>query len=291
MKCYVGIATKGRPEILAETLRVLEGQTCPPDRVVICPASSEDLPNELLQQLQFDVQVVSGPTGLTSQRNAVISASNDADILVFIDDDFFLAADYLEKCQSLFRSQPDVVVATGKVIADGIHGLGIDPTEGKRLLQAGCAESPEPVDLIYGGYGCNMAFRMATIRNHELRFDEKLPLYGWQEDIDFSRQMSKYGKIVKDLRLTGVHLGHKGGRGSGIRFGYSQIANPVYLCRKGTMAQSFAYPMMTRNVLKNVLRFAFPESHVDRRGRLYGNFIALGHWIRGKLDPEAVLTL
>ena len=34
--------------------------------------------------------------------------------------------------------------------------------------------------------------------------------------------------------LRGVHLGNKRGRVSGLRFGYSQIANPIYLLQKGT---------------------------------------------------------
>ena len=42
------------------------------------------------------------------------------------------------------------------------------------------------------------------------RFDENLPLYGWLEDVDFCRQLARYGRIVKNIRLIGVHLGSKG---------------------------------------------------------------------------------
>src|SRR6202040_3955084 len=92
----------------------------------------------------------------------------------------------------------------------------------------------------YGTYGCNMAFRLKPIVSHNVVFDDNLPLYGWQEDIDFSRRVLPYGRIVRSKSLRGVHLGIKLGRTSGVRFGYSQIANPIYLTRKGTMSRKHA---------------------------------------------------
>ena len=69
----------------------------------------------------------------------------------------------------------------------------------------------------------------------DLRFDERLVLYGWQEDIDFTSQLRQRGRVVCVSNIRGVHLGLKAGRVSGERFGYSQVVNPVYLIRKGTV--------------------------------------------------------
>ena len=52
---------------------------------------------------------------------------------------------------------------------------------------------------IRGTYGCNMAFRTAGIGS--VRFDERLPLYGWQEDLDFCGALRGSGRIVKTNRL------------------------------------------------------------------------------------------
>ena len=106
------------------------------------------------------------------------------------------------------------------------------------------------------------------------QFDEALPFYAWQEDIDFSRQLASFGRIVRADALTGVHLGVKRGRTSGVRFGYSQIANPIYFIRKGTVSLSFGGRTMTKNLLANVIRTLHPEAHIDRRGRLKGNILA-----------------
>ena len=51
---------------------------------------------------------------------------------------------------------------------------------------------------------------MKIIRENNLRFDENLPLYGWQEDVDFSLQIAPFGRLAKSDKLLGVHLGSQG---------------------------------------------------------------------------------
>ncbi|WP_367715613.1 hypothetical protein AB2N04_16470 [Nitratireductor sp. GISD-1A_MAKvit] len=136
-----------------------------------------------------------------------------------------------------------------------------------------------------------MAVRMSTVRGYGLRFDENLPLYGWLEDVDFSRQIARHGRIVRSPRLHGVHLGTKTGRTSGVRLGYSQIANPFYLMRKRTMSPGQAAPQIARNLAANALRALYPEPWVDRRGRLVGNIRAVGDLMRGRLAPQNVNVL
>jgi hypothetical protein len=109
--------------------------------------------------------------------------------------------------------------------------------------------------------------------------------------VDFCRQIAVYGRIVKNPRMTGVHLGVKSGRTSGIRFGYSQIANPYYLWRKGTNQAGGALHQMLRNILANVVKSIKPEPWIDRRGRAVGNALGLADFVRGRLDPRRILDL
>ena len=44
MRIAIGIATRGRPAILAETLSELRRQRRAPDRVIVCHVGPEDLP-------------------------------------------------------------------------------------------------------------------------------------------------------------------------------------------------------------------------------------------------------
>ena len=207
-------------------------------------------------------------------------------------DDFFPAVTYLANAESILKRHPRVVLATGKLLEDGIRGPGLSPANARQKLSRDPAPSPQAALLpYYGAYGCNMVVRLAPVRAHGIAFDEALPLYAWQEDIDFSRQLAPFGEIVQTEALTGVHLGAKGGRTSGVRFGYSQIANPVYLMRKGTMSVLFGARTMSKNLLANLAHLPWPEPHVDRLGRCKGNLIAFADMVRGRLHPTRILEI
>ena len=78
-----------------------------------------------------------------------------------------------------------IICVNGEVIADGANSPGLSFEEGMLLL-AQYEHRPKPKPFfrtIKGAYGCNMAFRTSSICG--IRFDERLPLYGWQEDLDF----------------------------------------------------------------------------------------------------------
>jgi hypothetical protein len=292
MKIAVGIATAGRPWILATAIRILAQQTRLPDRLVICPASAEDYEAPLAPSC-LPTLVVFGAKGSSAQRNLILSAVSDMDVVVFFDDDFFPTEDYLEQVEYLFSTHSDVVAATGRPIEDGANGPGLSVDHGLSVIsRAPKIQSATPRSAeTQGTYGCNMSFRLAPVCEQGFLFDENLPLYGWQEDIDFSSRLAPYGRIVESGSLRGVHLGAKMGRTSGLRFGYSQIANPIYLVRKGTMPRAFALKLMLKNIAANLLGSFRPEPWIDRRGRLRGNFLALVDVTIGRISPQRILQL
>lgn len=290
LKIAIAIATAGRRHLVAETVGYLAAQSRMADELIVCPAKEEDFDALCLRTYPGKARVCRGPVGLPAQRNVLLDAT-DADIVIFFDDDFLPAHDYVAEVERLFAAHPGVVVMTGKLLADGILGPGLVHKEGLRLLeQAGPNVEHQLLRSTYNGYGCNMAVRMKTVHDHGVRFDERLPLYAWLEDVDFSRQLASHGDIVQVARLRGVHLGTKGsGRSPGMRLGYSQVANPVYLARKGTMHWPLALKHLGKNMLANCMRSFSPEPWVDRRGRLLGNMRAIKDLVCGKLSPERAL--
>jgi len=287
MRLAIGIATRGRAAILAETLAELARQTRAPDRIIVCHVTPEDVGAP-----RAGVEYILSPAGLPRQRNAIIDAAGDCDLLLFLDDDFLPAPDYLRVTEAVFAAAPDCVVTTGTVLADGANAPGYSPAEGRAILAqdrpAGNALATAPH---FNGYGCNMAVRMAVVRRHGIRVDEALPLYAWYEDIDFTRLVGRHGSILRLAGARGVHLGTKLGRTPGRRLGYSQVANSVYLARKGTYPWSHALPSLLRHTLKNAALSPWPEPWADRFGRLRGNLLALADWARGRLSPGRILEL
>lgn len=290
MKIGIGIATAGRREQLALTLQVLAELDPLPECVVIAPAKEDDFDGVLPMGLAGKVRVVRGARGLCAQRNTILGATEELDILVFFDDDFYPAKDYLACVRRVFERHPDVVATTNHPTLDGATGPGVAHEEALRALR-GFEQSPPPADRLAPmlGYGCNMSIRLAPVRTHGVRFDEALPLYGWLEDLDFTSRLSRYGRSVQSQALRGVHLGTKRGRSPGKQLGYSQVVNPIYLWRKGSLDHRFALRQVARNVGKNLVCALSPEPWVDRRGRLFGNAMALGECLLGLATPGRAL--
>jgi glycosyltransferase involved in cell wall biosynthesis len=288
MRIHAVIATTGRPDIVKRVVSRLGAQCRPPDGVLVVGASPDDIAG--FDEEVDNLETLVSRRGLCRQRNAALDHLGDStDVVAFFDDDFVPATDFLARLEALLSEQPDVVGATGVLVADGAQGqpIGFDDAV-SRLDHSGDRPMPSNSDCL-SLYGCNMAIRLSATAG--LRFDEKLPLYGWQEDVDFTHQLSWRGRLVKTSELTGVHMGARSGKTSGKRLGYSQIANIVYLWRKGTMCPWLGERLLFQNIVSNVVRSLWPEQDIDRRGRLFGNLLALRDLMKGTIDPERIEAL
>ncbi|PTR12146.1 MULTISPECIES: glycosyltransferase family 2 protein [unclassified Novosphingobium] len=288
LRIHVAIATVGRASLARQTIDLLAGQSRQPDGVIVVGAAPTDLAGIADSPLTPELAVAE--RGLCRQRNHALDLlAGRADVVIFFDDDFVAAPDYLAAVERLFLAHPDVAGITGNLVGDGVRHGGYSIAQAQAMIAAHTLLLDPAIIPREALYGCNMALRMAHVGN--LRFDEALPLYGWQEDIDFTMRLSRHGRLVSTGLVSGVHLGVKGGRTSGRRLGYSQVANIVYLRRKGTMPGPLGRKLLWRNVLANLLRAPFPEPHVDRWGRLRGNALALADLWRGRIDPRKIESM
>ncbi len=296
-KIAVIICSVGRPDCLRQIVPALNNQTRPADRVLFVVTKPEDIgfdPAPLFGH-GTRAETVIAAKGLPKQRNAGLDlVQHDCDYVVYYDDDFVPSRFALAGVERAFEAFPDVNGMTGHLIADGIHGTGISEDEAVRLVSAFDSRITDPAAAplsvlrrgLTGLYGCNMAYRISAIRTN--RFDERLPLYAWQEDIDFAARIA--GSRIKTNAFSGVHRGAKSGRETaGRRLGYSQVANPWYLWRKGTMPARFAFKLAFRNTVANHVKAIWPEPWIDRRARAFGNWIAIFDILAGRSDPGRIL--
>ncbi len=295
------VATLGRPGLIMPLLTRLREQTRRPDVVVIVGHQSADVPLEAIESddtRPFSTVVLYSPQGSSRQRNEGIrwlqqntSLLDDDGILIFCDDDFVMREDWIEAAYQSFQADPTLAGLDGIVIADGVHKGSYSESDAVRILQDGTPMlSPGDTRLQSGNvaslYGCNMVARSTFVGG--TLFDEGMPFYGWLEDYDFSVRLRKFGTLKRSGDVVGVHLGSTKTRSSGVRTGYTQISNPCYLWRKGTMPLSVATKYIFKNLIINLVRSPFPEEFVDRRGRLLGNASALLDLVAGRLNPNRV---
>lgn len=292
-KVVVGLATSGRAPILKALIEELGRQSLKPSRIVVCYRKASDIDGVDASIVPgIDLVLLQGERGLPAQRNVILDhVDADADVVLFLDDDFFPHPDYIRNMLEVFQSDSTVAGITGKVLDDGAVGPGLTVHYALERIKREHPVSPGSVVDVFNTYGCNMAFRMDVVRHIGARFDERLPLYAWYEDIDFSRRLLPYGRIVRADAAQGVHLGSKSGKTSGVRLGYSQIANPFYLAFKGSYQWKRAFKSAGRHTLINGAKSFRPEAWVDRKGRMKGNWIAWRDVLRGQLKPERILDL
>jgi GT2 family glycosyltransferase len=305
LKAFIIVATKGRAKETCTLLDYLARQTYPIEKIIIVGSEAKDVENLENHPLAKDnVALIhtSNKPGLTIQRNVGLNAltpfTSHLDpttwFVTFFDDDFRPADNWLENAADLLLSDSTLVGLSGWALGDGINlPNGISEDIAQQCLngtlppfQAAWFGKQKEVESLYG---CNMAYRGNAAS--KLHFDENLPLYGWQEDIDFSSSARKFGKLIYNDKCKGVHLGVSSGRTSGVRFGYSQIANPLYLIKKGNMTYKFAWRLWRRNLASNLIRTITMNQTKDYKGRLYGNFLAFRDLLLCRCHPLRVLDI
>ena len=289
----VVIATRGRPDIVADTVKRLLQQSRVPDHVYVIGSQASDI--ALLKPVKGKVTTLVGRVGSAHQRNDGLALTGENyDTIVFFDDDFIPSHYWIERMAEVFDTKADVIGLSGVILDDGTRTAGISVADADAMVERQdrevAATGKVSNSFVHGGnVGCNMAYRNSAIGS--IRFDENLPRYAWLEDSDFRGQVERKGHFAKALDLWGVHLGHKHGRSSGVTLGYAQIANSVYLARKGTVPKSYIAQVTIRNLAANTLKSIAPEPYVDRRGRLKGNLKALADLMRGRMNPNRILDL
>lgn len=290
LRVAVAIATKGRPAATAWAVRLLARQTVRPDQVILSGSCEADIGQYDADGLQVDVLI--GTVGSSVQRNRALDAlAPGIDIVIFFDDDFAPERHWIERCAEVFGAQAALAGLSGRTLRDGATGRPLAWDEAVALVDGAedAASQRGPLDPCTSLYGCNMACRVRSIAG--LRFDERLVLYGWLEDKDFSRRLARRGALVRCNWLVGVHLGMQGGRVSGRRFGYSQVVNAIYLHRKGVLSRTEALSNVLRALGMNCVKSVRPEAHLDRRGRLIGNVIGIADMCIGSVKPERAARL
>jgi glycosyltransferase involved in cell wall biosynthesis len=291
MKTTVIICSVNRPTILHATVMGILKQTVQPHAIVLSLCDESSVLSET--RALPGVRCVFGPKGLTLQRNTAIPLV-PTPFALYLDDDVELAPDYVEKMEHILAEDPSIAAALGNVVADGARGgQGIEREAAiEAVLKDGRGGACTAVK-IDEFYGCNMFVRSDVLR--VVRFDERLPLYGWLEDRDFLWRCRQHGRIVRNRGALIAHLGTRSGRTSDVRYGYLKIANPWYLWRKSV---SVSLPkLIVRYWLKttfaNILRAIMPRQPqtADYKKRLKGNLMAYRDLVLFRLDPENILKI
>lgn len=246
MKLSAAIATKGRPDVLRETLESLARCRPQPHELIVVDGDEAGSAEPVVQEMAAadgiaPLHYLSSAPGLTRQRNRALERA-EGDVVVFVDDDVEADPRLFERLERAYRD-PAVVGVTGKVIESSGRRFGNKRSLVRRLM---AGRAPEGTMSSFGYprrlqdvdserdiefmQGCLMSAR----REHAVRlgFDEELPGYGLAEDEDFSYRLSRVGRIRYLPDAVVVHK-NQGFRSSQLReFNKTVVVNRTYLFRK-----------------------------------------------------------
>jgi glycosyltransferase involved in cell wall biosynthesis len=184
----VVVPTKDRADSLGRLLDALQGQTRPPDQVVVVNDGSRDSTAELLAGRTaaghpLTVVVASSSRGPAAARNLGVQAV-EADVVAFTDDDCQPAADWLERLLGGIQGGADLVL--GRTGADKIAYAARGPWD-HFMVTSGS-------DPMFST--CNIAYRRAWLERLE----------GFDESFSASRGGAQWGEDT-DLGLRAVDAG------------------------------------------------------------------------------------
>jgi glycosyltransferase involved in cell wall biosynthesis len=276
------IASRGRPLVLKATLESIWKQKVQPDEIIISVVDEFDVSPFITNS---KLKVIYAKLGSCPQRNAGIQMLDNRCALVsFLDDDLELGVDYFEQVKSFFIQNHTVVGVNGNILMEGCSR-----EKAQAMLQNVSHSYSDMTPMaIKSLYGCNMHFRREAI-GQEI-FDERLSLYGWLEDFDFSIRVGQNGNLYCVPQAVLCHLKEPTGRMNNRKFGFAQIMNPFYLSNKNTISfldflRRHLIPCTISNFLK-LLTF----SKIGR-DRFSGNIFAFIDIILGRCSPEDVSKL
>lgn len=192
------ICTRNRPQLVLDTIHsVLAGNQTPRELIVI---DQSEAPNPQLFALAGDgrcpIRHIATPTvGLGKARNIGIAQAHFP-ILVFLDDDVYVAPDWLEQIVGALLESGERCVVTGQVLpvtTDARDGFApstkIDETPASFVGRPGA-------DLLWGN---NMAMFSSVVDAVGL-FDERLGTgarFPSSEDNDFGFRLLEAGYVIR----------------------------------------------------------------------------------------------
>jgi GT2 family glycosyltransferase len=247
VRVSVIIATKGRPEVLAEALES-SARALPGDGEVIVVDSDPDHSAEAVvaelrsRYPELTARHIASPAGASLQRNIGIDAAC-GDVLVFFDDDCTFEPGLFEPLLDVYRD-PGVVGVTGRVEEPESGRLGTNPHTRLRWLLLGGGhqghmssfgfrrpivdlDRPRDVEYMPGAF---MSARRDVAA--EVRFDERLGTYSLAEDDDFSYRASRRGRIRYEPAAVLYHHRLGSRQMDRCQLDRLRVVNLTYLFRK-----------------------------------------------------------
>lgn len=308
------ICTMNRAKYIAKFIDSLLLQAYKIKQLIIVDASSgnetenvlQTFPklHELVDQILY-FRVTNSLIGTTKQRNFGLRWVT-SDLVAFFDDDMILSHDCLSLMEKAFRVSETKIAGVSPNIEDSGQQQSmlmwrlrlllfiLPSSEPGRYFRSGMAspwiyrgagKNPIEVDLLASG-----AVMLQTLMARRVCFNEFFTGYACKEDVEFSLQMKKYGKLFRLPNVNVIHARAPGERRKNmIEYSYVEIKNLYYIQHtcldnytiKDSLLFYYSYGMDT--LLRMTYVFWPSRKMLSRIQFLIGRFIFFGELLYGHI--------
>lgn len=210
MKVSVVIPTMNRPKTLNETIEHLLSAENKPDEIIIIDQSNNNDTKDLINRMNSELFIYKHANpSLTAARNIGIKLATN-DVVIMMDDDVNVQSNTIKNIKYIMSDKSISMIAANDLNShkkkDGIAGYLFFR---KKMFKSKCSyvtntilgrlpyELKSTIETEWA-MGFFFVVRKSIIEENECYWDERLELYGYPEDLDFSY---RYYLISKSNKL------------------------------------------------------------------------------------------
>jgi GT2 family glycosyltransferase len=288
MKTLIVVPTRNRPDEIINTINFLNLNKNFFSKIIIVDSSDIELKEKikkLLLNYSLNIKLIDAQPSTCTQRNIGFSFIEDEEFIMFLDDDNIFYNDALLQMNNFLKKNINFAgIAFNQILKEEenfseklkknffTNKLSIYPSKKGGVSRSGWQskfinfENDEIVEWLPTRA---VIYRTELIKN--LKFDENLGIYGYLEDLDFSLELKKKGKLMVCSNAKYTH--DQSIDRSGFEFGKKEVRNRYYLVQKHNLNKYLFFITLFAKMLINLKEGIFLNKNSLQR--FYGNIIAL----------------
>ena len=282
------IPTRNRIVELTSTLNFLELNKFFFKKIVIVDSSNSEIKNKIkkiVRKYNANIKVVDSEASTCIQRNVGFKFIQNNKYIMFLDDDNIFFPDAFYKMKNFLKNNKDFfgvafnqVYKERKNILDRfkknyiMNKLGIYNLDNGEIASSGWQSrfiNFKNNKIVQWLPTRAVIYKSKAVKN--IRFDKKLGVYGYLEDLDFSLQLKKRGNLMvcSDAKYTHDQSIIR----PGFQFGKKELRNRYYIVKKHKLNKNLFF---VTTFLRMLLTFKEGVlGNLNSFQRLAGNLVAL----------------
>ena len=241
------IPTRNRIKELTNTLNFLESNKFFFKKIVIVDSSNLEIKDQIkkkVKKYRANIELVNSEPSTCIQRNVGFNFIKKSKYIMFLDDDNNFYSDAFYKMQNFLNNNKDFVgVAFNQVYKERknilevlkknyiTNKIGIYNLDNGEFSPSGWQSrfiNFENDKIVQWLPTRAVIYRSKVVK--KIRFDEKLGVYGYLEDLDFSLQLKKKGNLMVCGDAKYKH--DQSINRPGFQFGKKELRNRYYIVKK-----------------------------------------------------------